>query len=205
MVDPTSHMPFTLAILATILLYIWILEPLGIPVAAPAGAVVVLTVWSGLRTRTLGLSLKELVPASREAVIFTIPAVLVVLAAGLARGSLHNPGSLLNQMAALVVWGGAQQWVLQTVVLREARRRASPAICVVLAAALFAIVHLPNPFLTLMTFIGALGWCAIFLRHPNFAPLALSHAVATLALLAAFDDGVTGRLRIGIAYLMLHR
>lgn len=197
-------MPFTLAILATILLYVWILEPIGVPVAAAAGAVVVLAAWSGLRTRTLGLSLKELIPASREAAIFTVPAVLVVLAAGLARGTLHNPGALLDKLAVLVPWGGAQQWVLQTVVLREARRRTSPPTSVVLAAVLFAIVHLPNPLLTLMTFVGALGWCAIFIRHPNFAPLALSHAAATLALLSAFDDGVTGRLRIGLAYLMLH-
>ena len=55
----------------------------------------------------------------------------------------------------------------------------------------------------LMTFIGALAWCAIFMRHPNLVPLAVSHAVATLAVLYAFDDDVTGRLRIGQAYLRL--
>jgi membrane protease YdiL (CAAX protease family) len=53
----------------------------------------------------------------------------------------------------------------------------------------------------LMTFIGALGWCWIFMRHPNIMPLAISHAVATIALLAAFNDDLTGRLRIGIAFL----
>jgi membrane protease YdiL (CAAX protease family) len=203
MADPTSRMPFTVAILATILLYTWILEPLGVPVAAPAGAVVVLAAWSGLRSRTWGLSLKELIPASRAAVIFTIPAVLVVLGIGLARGTLHSPGALIERLAVLILWGGAQQWVLQTVVLREARRHTSPAISVVFAAFLFAILHLPNPMLTIATFAGALGWCAIYTRHPNIVPLALSHAVGTLALLAAFDDSVTGRLRIGIAYLML--
>lgn len=196
-------MPFTLAILGTILLYTWILEPRGVPVAVPAGAVVALTAWSALRSRTVGLSIKELVPASRATALFTVPAVLAVLAAGFAMGTLHDPGNLLEKFAALVPWGGAQQWVLQTVVLREARRRAAPTWSVVLAAFLFALVHLPNPLLTLMTFIGALGWCAIFLRHPNIVPLAFSHAIATLALLGAFDDGLTGRLRIGVAYLRM--
>lgn len=198
-------MPFTLAILGTILLHAWILEPRGVPVAVPASAVVVLAAWRGLRTRTWGLSPKALISASRAAVFFTVPAVLVVLAAGFARGTLHDPGSLVERLLVLVPWGAAQQWVLQTVVLSEARQRTSSPKNIVVAALLFALVHLPNPLLTLATFVGALGWCTIFSRYPNIVPLALSHAVATLALLAAFDDGVTGRLRIGLAYLMLDR
>src|SRR5262245_36316825 len=194
------RMPFTLAILGTILLYTWLLEPRGVPVAVPAVVVVVLTAWSALHSRTSGLSIKALLPASRATLVFTIPAVLVVLAAGFAMGTLHDPGGLLEKCAALVPWGGAQQWVLQTVVLREARHRTSPVPSVVLSAFLFALVHLPNPLLMLMTFIGALGWCAIFLRHPNVVPLAFSHAVATLALLSAFGDELTGRLRIGVAF-----
>jgi membrane protease YdiL (CAAX protease family) len=196
-------MPFTLAILGTILLYTWILEPRGVPVLVPAGVVVALTAWSALRSRTSGLSIKEFVPASRATALFTVPAVLVVLAAGFAMGTLHDPGGLLEKFAALVPWGGAQQWVLQTVVLQEARHRTAPAQSVVLAAFLFALVHVPNPLLMLMTFIGALGWCAIFMRHPNIVPLAFSHAIATLALLGAFDDGLTGRLRIGVSYFRM--
>jgi len=193
-------MPFTLAILGTILLYTWILEPRGVPVVLPAVVVAVVTAWSALRSRRSGLSMKELVPASRATLFFTVPAVIVVLAVGSGIGTLHDPGGLLEKFAALVPWGGAQQWVLQTVVLREARQRTSPVPSVVLAAFLFALVHMPNPLLMLMTFIGGLGWCAIFVRHPNLVPLAFSHAVATLAILSAFGDELTGRLRIGAAF-----
>jgi membrane protease YdiL (CAAX protease family) len=111
----------------------------------------------------------------------------------------------LPAFVVLVAWGGAQQFVLQTVVLREVRRLAPPAMSVILSAALFALVHFPNPVLTLMTFTGALAWCGIFLRYPNIVPLAISHAAGSLALLYAFDDTITGRLRIGQAYLMLGR
>ena len=196
-------MPFTAPILATILVYTWVLEPSGVPVALPAAIVVCATIVSGVRSGVWGLSAASLLPAARAAAIFTVIAVSGTLAVGLAFGTLHDRPALMANLAALIPWGGAQQWVLQTVVLREARRLASPTASIVLAAALFSVVHAPNPFLMLMTFIGALAWCAIFMRHPNLVPLAVSHAVATLAVLYAFDDDVTGRLRIGQAYLRL--
>ena len=121
-------------------------------------------------------------------------------------GTLPDRGSVsdaLAELAALVPWGAAQQWVLQTVVLREARRRVPPGASTYVSALLFAMVHLPNPLLTLMTFAGAVGWCTIFQRHPNILPLAVSHAVGTLALLYSFDDDTLGQLRIGHAYLRL--
>ena len=197
-------MPFTLAILATILGYTWILEPRDVPVAVPAVIVVSIALLNGWRSGVWGLSLKALLPAARAAVLFTAPAVLVVLGAGMAFGTLHDRGSV-RDLAVLIPWGAAQQWVLQTVVLREARRLTSPKTSIVVASALFALVHAPNPFLMLTTFAGALGWCAIFARYANILPLGISHAIATLALLYAFDDGITGRLRIGDAYLRLTR
>src|SRR6185295_6936690 len=100
-----------------------------------------------------------------------------------------------------IVWGGGQQWILQTVFLRDAQRATSPRFGILVAAALFASLHLPNPWLTMLTFAGAIGWCAIYDRHPNVIPLALSHAVATLIILYAFDDAIMGRLRVGVAYL----
>jgi membrane protease YdiL (CAAX protease family) len=195
--------PFTLTIFATILLYTWILEPRGVPVVAPAAIVVGTALWSGLRSGVWGLSPRALVPATRAAAWFTAPAVLAVLGLGLALGTLHGRGSLPGTLAILVPWGSAQQWVLHTVVLRESQRVTSPNKGVVVAALLFALVHAPNPFLMVMTFAGALAWCRMFTRHPNILPLGLSHAVATLAILIAFDDDLTGRLRIGHAYLML--
>jgi CAAX prenyl protease-like protein len=198
-------MPFTLTILATILGYTWVLEPRGVHVGIPAAIIVSITVLNGLLTGVWGLSPRALLPASRMAALFTVGAVLVVLGAGMALGTVHDRGALFRELTVLIPWGTAQQWVLQTVVLREARGLTSPNKSVVVAAALFAVVHAPNPLLMMMTFAGALGWCAIFSRHSNILPLGLSHAIATLALLHAFDDTLTGHLRIGQAYLRLAR
>jgi CAAX prenyl protease-like protein len=198
-------MPFTLAVLATILGYTWVLEPRGVHVGVPAVIVISITVLNGLLFGVWGLSPKALLPASRAAALFTVAALLVILGAGMAVGTLHDRGASLRDFAVLVPWGTAQQWVLQTVVLREARGPTSPNKGIVVAAALFAVVHAPNPLLMIVTFAGALGWCAIFVRHPNILPLGVSHAIATLALLYAFDDNLTGHLRIGYAYLRLAR
>ena len=176
---------------------------MGVPVAVPAAALLAATILNNVVSGEWGLAPRALLPASRNVALFTIPAVLAVIGAGFAMGTLHDRTDFLGNFAGLIPWGGAQQWMLQTVVLREVRRRLPPRAAIVVAAVLFALVHLPNLFLMLMTFIGALGWCAIYARYPNFLPLAVSHALATLALLYAFDDGITGRLRMGESYLRL--
>jgi membrane protease YdiL (CAAX protease family) len=196
-------MPFTLTIFATILLYVWVLEPKGTPVALPGGVLLAATLLNNLVSGEWGLSPRALLPASRATALFTLPAVLAVLGVGAAIGTLHDRTDFLGNFTELFPWGAAQQWMLQTVVLREVRRRLPPRAAIGAAAVLFALVHAPNVFLMLMTGIGALGWCAIYSRYPNFLPLAVSHALATLALLYAFDDDITGRLRIGESYLRL--
>lgn len=196
-------MPFTLTIFATILLYVWVLEPKGTPVALPGGVLLAATLLNNLMSGEWGLSPRALLPASRATALFTLPAVLAVLGVGAAIGTLHDRTDFLGNFTELFPWGAAQQWMLQTVVLREVRRRLPPRAAIGAAAVLFALVHAPNVFLMLMTGIGALGWCAIYSRYPNFLPLAVSHALATLALLYAFDDDITGRLRIGESYLRL--
>jgi membrane protease YdiL (CAAX protease family) len=195
--------PFTVGILIVILSYTWFFQPRfpGEPVLIPIVIVVALGLCNAVRTREWGFSAPALVPGLRAAALFTVPLALILLATGAAAGTLHGRRDALVSLGALVVWGGAQQWILQTVILREAQRATSRRLGVPTAAVLFAIVHLPNPVLSTITVVGALGWCAIYDRYPNIVPLALSHACGTLALLYAFDDTITGGLRIGHAFL----
>jgi membrane protease YdiL (CAAX protease family) len=202
-----TKMFFTFAILAVVLSYVWFFEP-RLPssaVAAPVVIVLGLGAVNAARTREWGFRREAFGRALRAAALFTAPMIGIIVAAGAAAGTLHTRRDFLGNLLALVLWGGGQQWILQTVLLREAQHATSRRAGVFVAAALFAALHLPNPFLTTMTLIGAVGWCAIYDRHPNVIPLALSHAIATLAILYAFDDAMTGRLRVGVAYLMLNR
>ncbi len=195
----------TAAVLAIILAYTWLVDvrmPRGFA-AVPMVLVGALATWRSTREREWGLEPRALLPGLRAAALVTIPGVLAILLAGAALGTLHDRRDFLGTFVGLFVWGGAQQWVLQTLVLREAQRVLSPRQAIVAAATLFAIVHLPNPFLTGVTFGAGLAWCAIYARYPNILPLAISHALGTLAILYAFDQSITGRLRIGASYLRL--
>lgn len=200
-------MQYTLLILGAIMFHVWILEPrLPRAFAAVTFAVVVAAgLRHAARTGEWGLSARALVPGLRASALFTLSAVALLLAYRAAAGTLRDRDDVFGTLCWLIVWGTAQQWILQTVVLREAQRATSSTSGVIMAAALFSLVHLPNVFLAAMTFIGALGWCAIYDRHPNILPLALSQAIATLVILHTFDDSVTGRLRIGYSYLTLIR
>lgn len=198
-------MPFTIGILAAILTYIWFVEGHAPREAVyiPSGMVIGLTVWHNARQGGWGFSWRALLPGLRVAVAVTLAIAVVILGIGAAIGTLHDRRDFLGSLAALFVWGGAQQWVLQTVVLREAQRATSPTRGIVIAALLFGAVHLPNPFLAPVTAAAGLIWCRIYDRHPNIIPVALSHALGTLAILYAFDGEITGRLRIGMSYLRL--
>lgn len=198
-------MPYTTAIVAAVLTYVWLIEG-NAPdsfVYVPGTLVVALTVWHNVRHSEWGFSWRALGPGLRLALTVTFPLALLILATGAAIGTLHDRRDFLGNLAALFVWGLAQQWVLQTVVLREAQRATSPTAGIVVAALLFGAVHLPNFFLALITAGGALVWGWLYDRHPNVIPLALSHALGTLAILYAFDEAITGRLRIGASYLRL--
>jgi membrane protease YdiL (CAAX protease family) len=196
---------FSVAALATLLSYTWLLEPrLPRAFAALVGAVVLaLAAAHAFRTGEWGFAKGALVPGLRASALATLPAVAALLLSGAARGTLHDRHATPLVLGSLVLWGGAQQWILQTMVLREAQRVTSRRVGVLVAALLFSAVHLPNLFLAAMTLVGALLWCALYERHPNVLPLALSHALTTLAILYAFDGALTGGLRIGAAYLRL--
>ena len=196
-------MPFTAAIIACVLSYVWIIEPRvsRSAVLVPAAVLVILTAWHDLRHGEWGFSGRALWPGLWRALIVTCVAVLLIVGAGAAIGTLHDRRDFLGNLAPLVLWGGAQQWVLQTVVLREAQRTASRAKGIVIAAVLFGAVHLPNPLLAPLTGVAAFIWCRLYDRHPNIIPLALSHGLGTLALRYAFDEAIIGHLRIGAAYL----
>lgn len=198
-------MSFTIPIVATVVIYIWLLDPIAPAWLRPLPTIVVLglAIWRAVKTREWGVDPKALVPAMREATVLTLSAVGAFALAGMVLETLHARENPLADLAFLLLWGGGQQFVLQTAVLREAEATISRRHAPWLAASIFAGLHLPNPFLSAVTFIGAFFWCRIFARHPNILPLALSHALATLAILVSFDETVTGRLRVGASYLQL--
>ena len=198
-------MPLTATVVAAVLVYVWLFEGHVDRkfVYVPTALIILLTARYNIRHREWGFSSASLVPGLWRALAITLPLGLVIIGAGAAVGTLHDRRDFLGSLAGLFVWGGAQQWVLQTLVLREAQRATSRTRGITIAAVLFGLIHLPNPLLTPVTAFAGFVWCRLYDRYPNIIPIALSHALGTLAILHAFDDRITGRLRIGMSYFRL--
>ncbi len=198
-------MPYTVTLVAIIVAASWLVYPLidvrGVWRQLPTVLVLGVTIMHAWRTGDWGFNRRAFLPGLGLAAALTHPLALVLWMIGGQLGARPARDGVWLDLLYLIFWGGGQQLALQTVVLREAQQAAGRA-AIPLAAAIFAGLHAPNPFLMIVTGAGALAWCWIYSRHPNIVPLALSHAVATLVILHAFDPEITGHLRTGWSYLV---
>ena len=195
-------------ITGSILLLIWVVQPLGGPGADLAFrlAIVVLMLLSNLShgdsRRRMGLRLDNLMASARLGLPATAIAAGVVVMLGLILApSRPDYQRLLLNFGYYLLWGFAQQYALQAVVFLRVvdagLTRRAPAV----AAALFALVHAPNPGLMAMTFAGGWMWCSVFRRQPNLVALTASHACLAVIAEAMLPLSVTGGYRIGPRYL----
>jgi membrane protease YdiL (CAAX protease family) len=180
--------------------------------AVPVGLAFALMIYShrlrGETPREIGWNLSEFWPALR---LLAIPMLagssLLALAGWLLTGATFRVGAGRAGWAVLgfpvwgLLWGLLQQYVLQGFVNRRAqilfgRGRLS----VLLTASVFALLHLPNPWLAAATFAGGLLWAWVYQRAPNLFALALSHAAMTWVLVSALPDSALRGLRVGYKY-----
>ena len=196
-------MNYTAAIAAIILGYTWIAAPLvsvrGPWLVLPVVLVLGLCAMHNRRTHDWGFSAKAFWPALLWVTVTTSLLGAALWWAGQRMGPAPRRDAPLLDFLYVIVWGGSQQFVLQTVILRESQSVFGRA-AVPVAASIFAAFHLPNPFLTIVTMLGGVIWCAIYTRHPNIVPLALSHAAATVIILLSFHPSTTNALRTGWRY-----
>ena len=103
----------------------------------------------------------------------------------------HHPGGspLWQVLATYLGWALIQQYLVAGVVFTHLRSIAGP-LAVVLSAAAFGFMHLPNFALMVSTFVLGLYLLAVYDRHPNLPALALTHALAAVGL----NQAATGLL-----------
>ena len=136
--------------------------------------------WRGEKAVEIGFRLDNLAPALRNALWVVGPLLLIPLVFGAVLGSYHYPSPL--QSAKVLAWGWfwgtAQQYGLLCFFYRRLsellrdERWAMPV-----AGLLFALFHVPNPFLMAYTMVAGTLSCWLYRRHPNVFVLGSLHAI----------------------------
>lgn len=151
----------------------------------------------GFRTDNLGA-------AARDALRAMMLLGLLFVGAGALLGSLDFPPLELWPRTLLdgAVWGLMQQYGLLGVYYRRFNellpRHRGGALWA--TSAIFALLHLPNPFLTLATFgAGALS-CWLYRRAPNLIVLGVMHGVVSFLIVETLPDSITMGMRVGPGY-----
>src|SRR2546426_10429241 len=192
----------------SVLVLSWLVQPWGPPGMDLAfrvlivGGMLVSNVLHRDSFERLGIRFDNLAHAARVILPPTAIAAGVVVALGLILSSPRlSLQRLLLNFGYYLLWGFAQQYALQGFILLRLldgglTRRAPRA-----AAALFALVHFPNPGLVVMTFSAGWMWCALFRREPNILILAGSPAFLAVVADTMLPAAVIGGYHLGPKYL----
>lgn len=149
------------------------------------------------RFRDMGFRLDNRRDAIRTFGLLTIgvAAIIIVIGVWKSQARLDRWGDLYLYIG----WAALQQHFLQNFLrlrsedlLGRGNRGAA-----VLAAALFALYHLPNVSLVAASFLGALVWSLLFMRVPSFPGAWLSQAILTGCLILFFKHGFLNQFQVG--------
>jgi hypothetical protein len=127
----------------------------------------------------------------------------MLLAAGMHTLSVPaSPMQFARSFGAYVIWAGVQQFLLQCFFLSRLQRLIpDEKLVVFVVATLFAVAHLPNPLLTVVTVVWGGAACLVYLRYRNLYSLAIAHAIFGIAMAITVPEAMDHNMRIGLQYL----
>ncbi len=116
-------------------------------------------------------------------------------------GRWEGGQSIMGVPGLSLVWGPLQQYALQGFINRRAQvALGRGSLSVLLVGLLFALFHLPNPWLMFATFAGGLLWAWVYQRAPNILAVGLSHSLMTWVMISSVPPGALDNLRVGFKY-----
>ncbi len=189
---------------ALLVSYIWLWKE-----AFPGHRAVVLALYVGIglethwrrreSARAIGFRLDNLGAFTRLAVRWLALPVVAAAAAGLALGggAFPAPAQWPLNVGWSVAWGTAQEYGLACVFYRRLRDLLRAPQATLAAAAVFSLLHLPNPFMVGLTLALGLVACALYERHPNVLGLGLVHGATSFLLANSLPGWLTFDWMVG--------
>jgi membrane protease YdiL (CAAX protease family) len=155
----------------------------------------------GETLRDIGFRADNFLAACRLLLLPTAAVVFVIVATGWFMNHQIIAGHFRVRLLSLPLWALFQQYALNGFINRRAQLALGKGLkSIALVAVVFALLHLPNPSLTIVTLIGGLIWAAVYQRQPNLFALALSHTLVSLTLALTISPNLLNSLRVGFKY-----
>jgi len=203
--DPRAARIELTAMTLLLLSYIWLWQS-----SFPGHVVVVCLLYFGLgveshvrrgeTAREIGLRFDNFGRSLRDVLLFVGPLIPIPILIGAGLDSLRLPSmpEILAGLPQKAAWSTAQQYGLLAFFYRRFGELFPGKWPPILAAAgVFAILHLPNPFLFAVTLgLGTLS-CWLYRRQPNLVVLGLTHAVVSFAISRSLPLDLTFGMRVG--------
>jgi membrane protease YdiL (CAAX protease family) len=149
----------------------------------------------------IGIRVDNLGSAARNALLATAAIGLLLVGAGVLFGSLSFPplATWPRTLGDGIAWGTMQQYGLLCIYYRRFAEilpdeNGSPLWA---TAAVFALFHLPNPFLTVATFVAGMLSCWLYRRTPNLIVLGIMHGVVSFMIVQSLPEHITMGMRVG--------
>ena len=157
----------------------------------------------GESLRNIGIRVDNWLPAVRNASYFVVVAVTGALTVGMLLSSWHFPSwkGAASTLPVTMVWATAQQYGLLCVFYRRLHDLlGNVAGAVAGAAVLFAVFHLPNSFLMVVTLAAGAVACVLYRREPNVFVIGIAHTLISFSLYYSLPFSITAQLRVGPGY-----
>ncbi|MHB8499341.1 MAG: CPBP family glutamic-type intramembrane protease [Candidatus Acidiferrales bacterium] len=158
--------------------------------------------------QTLGWRADNLWAATRQGLKIFAPFVIVALAAALYFGAFRKLTFHLAETRRF--FGYFAFCLLQQVALNSYLTNRllyafeEPRAAAVLAGAIFAAVHWPNPVLVPLTFIGGIAMSWLFIKERNIIPLTIGQAILGMLVWWALPVAWHHGMRVGPGYYSFH-
>jgi membrane protease YdiL (CAAX protease family) len=204
---PLTELAILILLVETIM---WLVPFAPNPRMAYAGVAVVIALFVAVSSVTGGASMREIglrfdnlfLVVRRIAPVLAV-FVFVVVLIGFGFGTLRFGRKFFSMLLFVPLWAFLQQYLLLAFIGPRLRAILGDGPrSVAITAAVFSLLHLPNPVLTVVCAAGGYIWAREYQRAPNLFANALTHTVASAFLANSLPGWLLKNMVVGYNYFL---